>query len=440
MNLIKKGEKLFDELEIQIVHRREISAKAELNQISSATASDLGMAVIRGVVDKKVGISIVDSNDESKIAEGIERAYKIAKLNDRDENWPGFPGRQSYSPKPSSSMEERDADYFVNRLTLVLKEISERKPDAIVVGAEMGNIVASSQVYNSNGVEVSQEDSLTVFVLVMMGRYGDIVTPSIFDMDVRKDSNIDDSRVIDSCLTKLEYAKTVKRAEEGDSKVILEPFALAEIMQFALYPSFSGERKVKGTSMLSGKEGEKIMSENITISDDPFHEMAISRIIADDEGVATRVNNLVENGVFRGFLWNNYWASMDGRESTGNGMRSFRTGSVGIGAHNMVVRPGNKSLEDMISEVKRGYLVSSFQGAHSSNPDTGSISVVANPAFVIENGEITGSTVFMLGGNIYDLLSNVSGVSSELKPVFMMGKGIYPHVLVENVKIAAVSR
>ena len=168
--------------------------------------------------------------------------------------------------------------------------------------------------------------------------------------------------------------------------------------------------------------------------------MSISRVIADDEGVATRVNTLIENGVFRGFLWNNYWAHKAGLESTGNGTRSFRSGAMGIGAHNMVLREGSRRIEDLIGAVDYGYLVSSFQGAHSSNPDTGSISVVANPAFVIEDGEVSGSTVFMLSGNIYDLMGRVSEVSREIRPVFMMGRGLYPHVMVEDVGIAPVSR
>ena len=182
------------------------------------------------------------------------------------------------------------------------------------------------------------------------------------------------------------------------------------------------------------------MSEKVTIEDNPFHEESLSKIIADDEGVATRRNTIIEKGVFKGFLWNHYWAKIHGENSTGNGVRSFRTGSMGVGPHNMVFKEGNRKLEDIIAEMDHGYLVSSFQGAHSSNPDTGSISAVANPAFIIENGEITGSTVFMVSGNIYDLLNNVKEISDELRPVYMMGRGLYPHVLFDKVKIAPVSR
>lgn len=440
MNLIRYGEKFFDELEIQIVRRREVSAKAELNQISSASSSDLSMAVIRGVKDRKVGISIVDSDDPRRIEVGIERAYKLSRLSDRDDNWPGFPDKQRYKDVDNEILEDVDSDYFVNRLTIALKDISTRKPDAIVVGAEAGAIWTSSRVMNSNGIDVEQSDSLSLFDLVMMGRYGDVVTPSIFDMELRKDYNLNTDAVIDSCLKKLDYARVVKRANKENAVVILEPFALAEILQFALYPAFSGERKVKGTSLLSKRIGERVMSEKITIADDPFHDMSVSKIIADDEGVATRRNVLVDNGIFKGFLWNNYWAHIAGVESTGNGTRSFKSGAMGIGAHNMVMENGKRSIDDIIADIDHGYIATSFQGAHSSNPDTGAISVVANPAFVIDNGEIVGSTVFMLSGNIYDLMSKVVEVSGDMRPVFMMGRGVYPHVVIDSAGIAPVSR
>jgi len=440
MNLIRYGEQFFDELEIQTLQRREVSAKAELNQISSSTSSDLSMAVVRGVKDGKIGISIMDTTSEDKIKKGIERAAKLARVNKKDENWPGLPEPGKYHANATKTIDIGAEDYFVNLVTLSLKDISQKAPDAVVVGAESGSIYLKSNITNSHGIDVMQEDSLSLFVLVLMGRYGNTVTPSIFDLEVSKSSKIDTEKVINTCLTKLNYAKMVNKAELAEAPVILEPFALGEIMQFALFPAFSGERKVKGTSVLSDKIGAKVMSDKLTMVDDPLHERSVSKIIADDEGVPTRKNVVIEHGVFKTFLWNHYWAKLAGEESTGNGTRSFRTGSVSIGVHNMVVEGGAKSTADMIADIKKGYVVSSFQGAHSSNPDTGSISAVANPAFVIEDGEIVGSTVFMLSGNVYELLGSVSEVSAEQKPVYMMSRGLYPHVLIENSKIAPVSR
>jgi len=232
----------------------------------------------------------------------------------------------------------------------------------------------------------------------------------------------------------------VKSADRMEGDILLEPLALAELLYFTLLPAVNGERKVKGTTPLEKRVGEKIFSEKITIYDDPWHPLSISPIIADDEGVAARKNMLFENGVFKGFLWNTYWGNISGEGSTGNGIRSLSTGGIGIGAHNLVVEKGRRKKEEIIGDMKDGFLISAFQGAHSSNPDTGDFSVVANPAFKIEDGEIVGSTVFMMSGNVYQLLKNVEEISSTERKMVMMGNGVYPDILFRDVKIAPVSK
>ena len=54
---------------------------------------------------------------------------------------------------------------------------------------------------------------------------------------------------------------------------------------------------------LEGKEGEKIFGDNITITEDPFHENAIVKTSFDDEGFPCSKKNIVENGVFTTFLY-----------------------------------------------------------------------------------------------------------------------------------------
>ena len=442
MSIIEYGEKFFDEVEIHKVQKKEVSSSVELNQISSSSSAIIERTVIRGIKDGKVGIYITDSTDNAKIKEGFKSAYHLSRVNTSDEKWPGLPGPygQNYEKIHMNAERNMDPDYFVNMLTEVLKTVKSMNSEAMVVGGESGATWTSSEIMNSHGISVKQEDFIAYFILVMVSRQGNKVTPSIFDMDIKKTKNLNTERVIKSCLEKLSMAKTVKKVDARDATVVLEPFALAEILQFSLFPSFNGERKVKNTSILADKVGERIMSEQITIEDNPFHKDAINRVIADDEGVATKRNILVDHGEMRGFLWNNYWGKMAGETVTGNGIRSFRTGAMGTGAHNMVIREGHKNKDDMIAEMKKGYIVSSFQGAHSSNPDTGKIATVANPAFVVEDGQITGSTVFMISGNIYDIMNNIRTVGSNLKPVYMMGKGLFPDIMFDHVKIAPVSR
>ena len=95
--------------------------------------------------------------------------------------------------------------------------------------------------------------------------------------------------------------------------------------------------------------------------------------------------------------------------------------------------PGNKSPEELISGMKEGLLVYYLQGAHSSNPASGEFSVVAAPAWKIENGEVAHATKgVMLAGNIFQVLTNVSELASNERKI---GSLVAPWILVENVKV-----
>ncbi len=443
MNLIRYGERFFDELEIAIYKKKNVGVDVELNQVALSTSSQRTVSVIRGVKDKRIGIYIVDSDDEGEIKRGIEIAAKNAKNNERDERWTGLPGEQKYANvdiELDYGVKSLEPDFFVNLANDAMKEINQRDRNAMVAGGASGAQWSENRIMNSHGVDIMQEFGGTFFYLFVVGRKGDIVTPGMVEFEVRRDSNITKDFVVNSILEKLKYAYNVKSADRMEGDILLEPLALAELLYFTLLPAVNGERKVKGTTPLEKRVGEKIFSEKITIYDDPWHPLSISPIIADDEGVAARKNMLFENGVFKGFLWNTYWGNISGEGSTGNGIRSLSTGGIGIGAHNLVVEKGRRKKEEIIGDMKDGFLISAFQGAHSSNPDTGDFSVVANPAFKIEDGEIVGSTVFMMSGNVYQLLKNVEEISSTERKMVMMGNGVYPDILFRDVKIAPVSK
>ncbi len=442
MNLIKFGEKYFDEMEIAIYRRKEIRAEVELNQISLSLARDRTVAIIRGIKDHRLGIAVVESDQEDKLQDSIILAHKMAKMNTPDERWMSLPGKQSYAtPKPvEDELKSVEPDFFVKLLIDASKEIKNQDPRAMVAGGEAGSTLSESEIMNSHGLEVSQESGGTYFYLYLVGRIDGGVTPGIFDMDVGRGLELNVDRVVTSLLDKLKKAYTVVPAKNGEFPVIFEPFALAELLEFTIVPAISGERKVKGTSYLGDKLGQKVISEKITIVDDPWHPLNVEQLIADDEGVATRQTEIFSRGTFRSYLWDSYWGNVSGEGSTGNAYRNLKTGGLGIAPHNLVILSGSQNVEDILSSVKEGYLVSLLQGAHSSNPDTGDFSVVANPAFKIEDGEIVGSTVFMMSGNALSILNRVEAISKEQRMVYAMGKGVYPHILFQDVKIASVAK
>ncbi|CAD5244226.1 TldD/PmbA family protein [Thermococcus camini] len=436
--LIRYGEKFFDELEIALYRSRDVSASVELNEISMASTRSGALTIIRGIKDKRLGLAIVDSDEPTKIREAIEHASKMARLNSRDEKWVSLPepGKYLEKPKPNYELKDASPDGLVEMLVKAIKLAREKDEHVVVAGGEGGVSWEERHIVNSHGVDVSQEGGAAFLFLELVGRKGDVVTPGIFDFDAKRSLELDVEGVVERAVQKVKWAYNVKASKNEEVPIILGPWAIAGLFSYALFPAFSGERLVKETTPLAGKVGEKIASDVLTIYDDPFHELAIEPVIADGEGVPTRKNVLIENGTFRGFVWDNYWAKVHGTESTGNGKRDIRSGGINIGFHSVVIEKGKRPLEEVIAEIEHGYFVDGFQGAHSSNPDNGNFAVTANPAFLIEDGEVKGASVFLVAGNVYELLKSATEVTKEQTVMPFMTTIITPFVKFENVKIA----
>ena len=142
---------------------------------------------------------------------------------------------------------------------------------------------------------------------------------------------------------------------------------------------------------------------------------------------------VIEKGVLRSFLYDSYSAKKEGKESTGNAGRAGYLSTPSIDTTNFHILPGDKTADEMLSEVDDGLMVYYLQGAHSSNPVSGEFSVVATPAWKIKKGEITHcSRGVMLAGNIFEVLKNVSLVGGNER---QMGQLISPWIQVENVRV-----
>ena len=65
----------------------------------------------------------------------------------------------------------------------------------------------------------------------------------------------------------------------------------------------------------------------------------------DGEGVPHQKTPVIEKGVFKNFLYDNYSAKKDGKESTGNASRAGYLSTPSIDTTNFHVMPGNKTAD-----------------------------------------------------------------------------------------------
>jgi PmbA protein len=194
--------------------------------------------------------------------------------------------------------------------------------------------------------------------------------------------------------------------------VILDSRVAGEFLDL-LAPSFSGENLYKGKSLLKGREGERLFPAILTIRDDGRLRGGMATAPFDGEGVATQDTELVTDGVVTGFLYDTIYAARMGVISTGNSARSGVKGMPHLGVSNFFVENGTDSMEDLLSGISTGMLLTTLIGMHTANPVSGDFSVGAG-GFLIENGQIAHPVKGVaISGNVLQLFGNIEKIAND---------------------------
>lgn len=231
------------------------------------------------------------------------------------------------------------------------------------------------------------------------------------------------------CIMKNEVAiNQVKRAVEqalrnceaipapaGTFPVILGAGWPAVLFHEAVGHGLEGDFNRKKTSVYSGKMGEKIASDLCTVVDDGTIPGRRGSLTVDDEGTPTQKTVLIENGILKNYMQDNFNARLMGTQSTGNGRRESYSCITMPRMTNTYLLPGKHTKSEMIASVKKGIYAADFSGGQV-DITSGKFVFTASEAYLIENGKITqpikGAT---LVGSGHDVLKKISMVGDDLQ-------------------------
>ncbi len=211
----------------------------------------------------------------------------------------------------------------------------------------------------------------------------------------------------------LEKAKA-KYAPAGIHVVIITP-RLAGVFAHESFGHLSeADNIVNGVSPLSGRLGEKIASEEVTIVDSGIVPEGGYFMPVDDEGIPTQKVVLVERGVLRGYLQSRETAAQLGTRSTGNARAQDYRHEPIVRMRNTFFERGNWKKEEIIEETKNGILVEDPRGGQA-NLD-GTFTFTASRGYIVEGGELKEPIRdVVLAGNILEMLKFIDAVSHELE-------------------------
>ncbi len=210
-------------------------------------------------------------------------------------------------------------------------------------------------------------------------------------------------------------------ARAGEQTVVLAPGWSGILLHEAVGHGLEADFIRKGTSLFTGKLGEKVASDLVTVIDDGTMANARGSLNVDDEGTPTEFKVLIERGILKGYLYDALNAKLMNQRSTGSGRRESFKHLPLPRMTNTYLAPGEDSPEDIIGGVDTGIYCANFGGGQVDITN-GNFVFEVSEAYEIEKGKIgrplKGVTLIGVGP---EALKNVSRVGNDPRPDPGMG-------------------
>lgn len=440
-----------DEAESFLVDREIITVRIADSQIAEAKGMREQAMALRIVKNRSIGATGTSLLDDEHIDTGAKDAISAADLMQPKSEWRSL-------PKPSR-ITAVDGCYDERLDKLSAEECVDTARKMIDASLEFDRVTNSSgslhlvkeSVYLSNSSGIGLQDRGTYIVgnmnadakLVGDGTvsgvgFGAARTFGVFNAEsVGREAGYMASRSVDA-----------KKCEEDTYSVIFEPYALGELLSFVFAYNFNAKSYQDRRSCLYGKLGKQVAVEEFTLQDDPRARDCMGSKPFDDEGVPTQTTNLIQNGIFRNIIYDTFYAAKDRVESTGNARRAGYP--VGRSAdplpfpsiHNISVKDGDYSMDEMIRDTKKGLVVGRLWYTYPVNPEKGDFSCTARSGvFIIKDGEIVGaSKMVRIIDNLQRLLMNISAIGKTQKHILQWHSipSIVPSMRIDGIKAVPV--
>jgi len=408
-----------DEADLIIIESKSHHVKIRRGKIEELRFSNpkgIGLRIIKG---KKCGVTF--SNDFSK--EKVKG--QILKMIDMLE----YMSEDSYVGLPDGELIGRSTRE-INTYDRLIEVIPTEDKIRMVRELEEEGFKYSPLIKNSEGAQWS--DSVSNIVIGSTKGFVDGYSTTNYSMSLVLVAERSGSRQTDYWYTKSRFYKNLesigsvakKAAERAIRKlgakkpktsqvpVVFDPDVATDLIGIVATCVLGSRVFMKG-SFLADKLGEVIGTDKVQLIDDPLLHAGLGSRPFDDEGVVSRKNVIVEDGVLRSYLCDSYSARKLNHPLTGSAVRSI--GSVpSSGITNFYLEKGDVRKEDIIASVENGLYLTHVHWT-GVNYVTGDYSRGAEGIW-IENGKLSYPVhEFTVSGNVLDMLQNIKMVGSDLE-------------------------
>jgi predicted Zn-dependent protease len=370
-----------DQAEVLIYGRTSSLTRFANNYIHQNVQETSAGVRVRAVLGKKIGVAGTDALTPEGLRGVAERAVALARLQQENEDFRSLPGPRKVErvdarlPRTAECSPER-------RAAVVSAVTSAAKASSLVAAGAFRTGESEMAVMNSLGIWAYHSDATADVNTVVMGETSSGYAER-WTLDV---DQIDGDALATEAIDKCRRGADPHTLEPGQYDVILEEYAVADLMDYFAYLGFGAQAFLEQRSFMSGRLGEKVMGENISIWDDGLSPLSVPSPF-DAEGVGRRRVDFIEKGVARDVAWDSYYGGIAGHDYTGHALPAGET--FGPIAGNMFLGTGEATKEEMLASTRRGIWVSRFWYTRPVHPLTVLLTgMTRDGTFLIEDGKI----------------------------------------------------
>lgn len=399
--------------------------------IHQSVAERNATVTVRAIIGKKIGFATSNSIEQDEVRRTVEKAVEFARHQQENPDFVSLPGPKLAREAPQTFFESTAKLSPEDRASAVEKIVNiAAKSDAEAAGSYSSGseeaLIANSLGVNSYSMRTQAH--LTTVVTADTG-FG---YASRLSLDAGR---IGPAETGEEATRRAAESRNPVPIEAGEYDVILLPYAVEDMLSFLAYMGLSALAVQEERSFMTGKFGQKICGENITIWDDGLDPRTIV-YPCDAEGVPKQKVDMIVNGIANTVVYDSYTAYKEGKESTGHAIGG--TGTQGPYPWNMFLAPGDAGIEDMIASTDRGIFVTRFHYTNIVHPLLTIITgMTRDGTFLIENGKISKPVMNLrFTESILDALSNVEMIGKELS---LQGSATVPAIKVKNFRFTGVT-
>ncbi len=377
------------------------SVLIENKQIDHVKTNDdmgIGIRIVKDEVWSFCSITNPQSFDQIKNAVDNSIKSVASRIKNKKNKIDLYPNVATKAKIDFPVLKKPELDKII-KIGLECNEIISNMPKITKSVTNPWYTVNSKYFVSSEGSEILQNHTDTVMDMVATAHESGL-TQSVNITEGGRgglEQIISDKKVFESAkeiASKASHLLDAKPAKGEEATVIMNPDFVSLLTHEILgHPSeadrvLGKEMAWAGGAWWKGKIGTRIGSEDLNVFDDPTIKDSLGWYHFDDEGVETKKTSLVENGILTNHMQNRETAQAFNSKPTGNMRATNYRFMPLIRMACTCIGNGNWNVDEMIKEVKHGYLISNMK-IPSIDMKRYNWSISCQYAQRIENGEIT---------------------------------------------------